>query len=222
MVRNILLKPALISLFALLANTGAHAEIIQYNFTANNGYVALLGEGTLDPESIAGGLREGDTLHGTISYDTEKPADLIQEDPDLSSALYMGNITLSVTFDRTGYTLSTTDAYASKTDGHSTQPWNYGDTLQISGPVEFFLSNLFGTAFSDTKLPTTLSLVDFDEANVRFSYYSPTEYNWLAFNTQLTSLTRVGEVPEPATYSLLALGLGLMGVAARRKSRPAA
>jgi len=219
--QNKLLKPALFSLLTLFASAGAHAEIIQYNFTANNGYVALLGAGTLDPESIAGGLRNGDTLHGTFSYDTEKKADLLQEDDDLSSALYLGNISLSVTFDRTGYNMSYADATASVWDGHSTQSWAYNDSVQISGPVEFYLANYLGTAFSGTGLPVALSLADFDEARIIFAYYSPTEYNWLSFNTELTSLTRVGEVPEPATLSLLGLGLGLLGISARRKNRPA-
>ena len=223
MIRKKLLKPVLLSLLTFLASTSAHATLVQYNFTANNGQVILLGNATLDPESVFGGLRNGDSLHGTISFDTEQASDFLLEDPDLSIAHYTGNISLNITLDRTGYSLGDNDTSAWLTDGHSTQPWSYVDKFIVGGQVALHLMDESGTALSGTGLPSALSLSSFlAEARVNFSYYSPTDYDWISFNADLTSLIRVGEVPEPATFSLMALGLGLLGVSVRRKKRPAA
>jgi len=214
-----LLKSSVISLVTLLSTTSAQAERVQYAFTANNARVFSFGNGSLDPETIAGGLRNGDAVHGTFSFDTEAVPDLDQQSADISQGLYRQNISMNVVFNRTGYSLGSDSASISKVDAHSTQTWTYADIFRVEGPAQVLLTRYDGKAFSDTKLPTSLDLSSFDAARFYYDYYSPTEFANVAFSADISSLTRISAVPEPATYGMFGLGLGVLGLALRRRSR---
>nr|WP_255484643.1 PEP-CTERM sorting domain-containing protein [Duganella sp. 1224] len=105
-------------------------------------------------------------------------------------------------------------------DGHSTKPWSYYyDSFAVDGPAQLFLRRGNGDVFSDTSLPTSLSLSSFDDAKFYYFYYSPTDFAWVAFTAQITTLNRLATaVPEPTSYAMFGLGLCLLGLVLRRKS----
>jgi hypothetical protein len=77
-----------------------------------------------------------------------------------------------------------------------------------------------GSVFSSTQIPTSLNLSDFASANFFFSYADNGYLTRVEVGGHLTSLQLISApVPEPTTISMLLAGMGLIGVAARKKRR---
>lgn len=83
------------------------------------------------------------------------------------------------------------------------------------------LSDSSGTVFNSSAIPSALPLDRFSNATLDYSWLIYSSGDQFHFNADIVSLTPSpgATVPEPATYTLLIAGFGLLGFTTRRRKQ---
>ncbi len=202
---------------ALMVAGAAQAAAVTYTFG-----------GTLDTSNVPS-LAVGDTFTGTLTFDSSSI--------DLGGATYDTNISISGTVN--GLTFSSTSPCASC--GGISVSDNIGGMdrfiatsyfggsiyAPVTGPSVDGFANYFlrlvlddtnSTAFGSNALPSNLALSSFDKTYFSFSFLDVNANEHDAYGPLSSlSLTATPPVSEASTSAMLALGLGALGVAARRR-----
>ena len=203
----------------------AYAELVTFQVTATVDTVD-------DPNWLLGGsILVGDTLEGTLQYDTSLP-DL---EPDANLGTYFasppGGSFIEGTSSASGFfeTIDFFDAVVGNGPTSGDEDFVVffatGDTTPstlVHPSVDWVdlavvLYDFDGTVFSNDSLPTTLDLAEFELAEVELT--SEDDQNFIYAVT--ATITDIAQVPEPSTLLLgavAAIGL-LLGTHVRRTQR---
>lgn len=222
-------------LVCLAAGT-AQAGMVTYRFTASIAWMneADLGSGgfpDVDHSTLPGTLiKVGDTITGTISYDTGAALSAFQPTPfpDLRSAIYDpgAHEFITYTIDRTGYTFCSDPAlrqfaYYQVSDAVANPAGVIGDSFSASminaddsfeRDVRLIVKDADGAALQDTAMPPQLDPTRFREGQLTGGFTRRRDNAWMGFDADITSLA---EVPEPAVPGLLLAGAAGMAVVGR-------
>jgi hypothetical protein len=224
------MKAIKLSLLALmLVASAGHAEIIKYNFTAHGTSVNY---GSTNPGDFPAGaasylLPQNSTLSGSFFYDTNLQA--TYSGPNYNDYISTTGIGINLS-SSAGYQFAnnvTAEFYEPAVHVDDSNPQDLirinaaeVDSHGIGNDVTITLSGKSLLSLTQSSLPHSLSLNDFTgEVVIYWGDGAGKEFNYLA---TMDSLTLAAAVPEPETYALLLAGLGLIGVARRRKQQAAA
>jgi len=211
-VRRLLAVSVLATQF-LLAAESARAAIITYNFTGT------VTQNLNNPYGVTAGV--GTAVSGSFTYDTGA----LDTYPPSGQGQYAQPVPpadLSILFSATG-DVAVADILMGTVVQDSTNDFfqiyansNVGSVN--SSPVTGFRSfigliDTSGTAFGSDSLPAALTLAAFDITSGEFQ--DANDPNTAVIRYSIDTLV----VPEPASLSLLALGLGLLASRLRRGRR---
>ncbi len=206
----------------------AQAVPVKYEFTAQVGVITLNDPNNIVPDFTAG-LSTGDIISGSFSYDTDTPSLGVSGQTEDYAGTAQFPMRLTVNFPAAfplmfeGINGSPFELQVNITN--DSRPTIPTDIFQIRDPetnqespglLPFVDLNLNGMGvFSDTSLPFTLDLADWDTATLLVGMVerSATSANLGSRAVSATVLT-LTQVPEPGTLALLAIGL--LGLAWRR------
>ena len=161
--------------------------------------------------SLIGVAASANAADIAAQYDADSSTDLAQVYTFQSTGLKNGTFNDWISFSVENYgdlsaslsgagskaiTFTAFNLYSSKTDS---TPLSVGDLLQYSAKLAY------GGIEVDSISPATYWI------NVKGTYTGVASYNG--------NITLTAAVPEPSTYGMLALGLGLIGFAARSRSK---
>lgn len=219
----------------LVAAASAHAEQVTYEYTAQiwmfYNYDSLNIQ-ISHPTSWAlpgGTVAVGDTFKGRFSYDTSTPLRF-----DYNT--YAGNApnnSATAKFDASNvsYQSSNTDtAYPPKIDLADNAQYlrdylkitTYATkTPEYSFDLSFDFRDSSQTGINGVNIPTDLQNF-FGTAYFGYKKQTATSNFYILGLADITSLRLVSSVPEPETYGMLAAGLALVGIQARRRRKQAA
>lgn len=197
----------------------AQAKIVTYNFTGEISALSITGsnaDGAYTSVPLDGvTLTLGQTFHGQFSYDTAVTLTPIHPKhssaPSLNSSASIAVDQVDHTFlstQNTGFYTPTIDVYG---DGLSMRHYKLKGQSVYSMEIAFYGNN----QPQEGVVPDALRLADFARANVFYSYWDFSSSIQTSSISKITSLDRVAEVPEPASYALLLVGLLTMGAAWR-------
>lgn len=227
------MKKLSILLLGLLTAGLAHANLVTYEYTAR--FLTLtesnpaLGDTDVTTSSLTGfPITVGDTLHGTFTLDTATPL-LSNSGAYNIYAAAAGQNAFAAIFNST-YTLSSAIA----SPGLATEnrlPGQGQDAVYLgvsrdlpTGGLESLgltFSDASATALSYNHIPD--SLATFAQGTFVYLYTTGMAPHALGLTARgdITSLTMVSSVPEPATYMLLGAGLGMLAWRRQRHARSA-
>ncbi len=199
----------------------AMADPIRYAFTAEvNGFTADSGYDS----SYTGPVVVGDTVTGFLQYDPD-----IGGDPRTNGgasrvlSAQVGNASLF--YDGIGNFINISNDRSVLSAGSST--FNNVDAFQItidlqgeaadlgySPGINIYLIDTDQSVFSDTSLPATLSLVDFEEGLLSIRWISYRDglrrsNEGFSLSADILTLTEVA-VPEPTTLAVMGAGVALL------------
>ena len=207
----------------LLLSQLAHAEILTFQYTAKVSNIEE-NDNAVQSSSFAGGqISLGDSMTGTITYDTALPvvsrydygfSTDITYNPLNSLELSMQIPTGGVNFEANYYTFAGTSYHpkgSSYTDTFSAGAYRYL-YMPNGGMSQEVLVVAFGdsthTKFSDN-IPG-LNALGFDSNSIRYQYVG--QQKSLNLQGTITDLRAIQSVPEPETYAMLLAGLSLLGL----------
>lgn len=222
-----------LSLFFILT-TSANATVVAYDFTASindlyqvdpsNGFShtpLTSSEGATTGKIIS----FGDKIVGRFTYDTSTALSYTwhtYDAPTEAANAYSYNDGPQNSFH---YTLApsgqtfTTLASEPTMIGVENHPFGY-NVFSIGGACNGvtcsgfrFIDNTT-TAFDNGQISGNLTLANFVSADLQSAWFRPSDHMQIGYKAQIESLTLV---PEPHTYGMLLIGLGLCAVAVRRK-----
>jgi hypothetical protein len=218
----------------LLVSSLGQAEVLKFNFTAHGTSIDDLGPA---PAGALALLPATSTISGSFFFDTTLVATASGNNADGTS--YADYYSVS----KVGVTLSSSAGYAFHnnvteeyyepavhvTNVLSTSPEPY-DLVNVTAAMNdgsggthdigLMLSDRhLGATLTDNSLPLSLSMDNY--SGTLFIFWNDNAGKTFKFNATLDTL-QLAPVPEPHTYAMLLAGLGLLGVAARRKQRRAA
>jgi len=225
--------------FALVGTTifiaSANANVLTFSFDATYNAAESAANTSGDTSRLTDytpGLVNGQTYHGTFSYDTSAPPSLFPA-PGEVIAQYPG---ATVTFSIPAHTFSISSGIAEVKDAITVdvdsffafQPGTLvstvsGHSLFLGFGVEFISSSM--SLYSSTNLPTQINLADFSSAVmaiVQDDYLGSGRVGHSVLDFDITNLSEVSSTPLPATFPLFATGLGALGLLGwRRKQKNA-
>jgi hypothetical protein len=203
---------------ALMVAATAQAAAATYTF-----------DGTVSRSDIAE-IAIGDAFSGSFTFESSSS--------DLGSGIY--DIDMVINASVHGYFFSTTSpcdtcggvSVVDNPAGQGTDRFKVSSYLQypiyapVTGSSLGGLSNYFlsltlddstGTALSAQGLPSNLALSSFDSTEFNFAFLSGVSGLYVTGPLSNLTLAYSAPVPEASTSALLALGLGAVGVATRRR-----
>lgn len=233
---------ALSALLFAAAAVPAQAALVKYEYTATvtNLYEidALTGSNSaVDTSNIPGStFAPGDSWSGTIVYDDQMPLFPHIQPPQPeggSHRVHMGYIHSTISNAQTGFTfagvpnqvpganMQVYDVPAGEgADFVSLHDYHYGAPGSAVELGWFQFVDEEGSILGATTDPASISLTQFPYAFAHYAFNHGSAH-MQAF-ARITSLTRVdiqSPVPEPATYGMLGLGLGILAFLSRKQQR---
>jgi hypothetical protein len=233
-----------LALAALFLSASAHAEIVQYNFTAQGTSLEWgppCGRYYCPPVSSYGDhhlatmLNATSTISGSFFYDTElktlghyesngRSTDYYQDFNRIGSSFvsdtgfhYANNDTRDVTKPQVSVNNEAPSSLWVR-DGVTIDTWQVDRYGASEGLSLEFRSKVGNGLLSDSSLPGTLSLDNFD-GKVSLFWSNGGPYQFFYANITSLSLAPVTTVPEPATYAMLGAGFACLALAKRRQRR---
>lgn len=217
-------------LFGFSVTPLAHASVISYDFTA---YIdsmfkydaAITKSTTVTSSTTLGALvSDGDTIHGHFYYDEAMPLGPYQpaQPPQGSYQIYYGQGGLDYSIDQSGLQYLSGGGWSILQVANNANSFGW-DTFSLyteiaGGTTILNLYNTAGTAFNDSSIPSMLPRNQFGIAFLESGWvFSGGDQFHLTMNIASLTPTPITTVPEPATYTMLLAGLGLMAFAGRRK-----
>lgn len=208
----------------------ANADIITFEYT---GTINTLRETNLDTgvsravvssSIVPGRIRVGDDFHGTFTLNTH----LALDSSTPHSAWYTDMspnqpyvAPTSITFDKTGRSFSSAAVAPTIVVHHTPGLYDFLRILPTWGNnrnLSFDFSEPSAAVLPNLSIPSDIHVGDWTKANAALYWLDDAHANYLMMDGMLTSITKVSSVPEPESYAMLLMGLGLVaGVAARRK-----
>lgn len=231
-----------IPLACALSMSAAHAAPVTYNFT---GTINMLMEqqsngGFLNvayAELGGSHLALGEKVVGSITYDAAN-AEFLSDDsaPGAPNSNYSYNVpTFSLQYktESGGYSFSnfpgsagsatTFDQPTGDTVGFQTASFNQQLGLDLLNQVFFGIADPSGQLLSSATLPASFGSAGPGTASSVTGIFRTTDFgSQINYSATMTSLTPVVmAVPEPETYAMMLAGLGMLGMAARRRKNQA-
>lgn len=226
------LKAMSLLLLGLMSSASQAVEYVKFAFTAHG--TDVQSSGGTPAGSPASLLNLGTAINGYFYYELGTP--YTSSDPNGTGGTvswYSNPNTIGIKFtSSTGFSFAPNssayfDPFITVDDSSSSAPdprdkiWVGAAEHTASGAdqdVELFLADKHNAGtFGSSVLPTSLSGSDYDGALTLF--WSDNNGHTFRFVATVDTLTQVAAVPEPETYAMLLGGLGLVGVAARRRQR---
>ena len=215
------IKASLAAVVTALAFGSAQAEVVTFEFTATVSGIFQFDPSLpllADSVNVLGStIRNSETLHGTMSYDTSAPIWVIQKRAAVPLVFYkdMGSMTLTF-HDGLHFDSAATAETPQISVGDNSTTYRGADTFGFSTAsritaeqnASLFLVDRSGTALGSTSLPSDLDLSRFNQRTLY--YYFGSGEQAIEVDATITSLQLLSAVPEPDTYLMLAGGLGLL------------
>lgn len=222
-------KSALACATALLLSSAAHAALVTVEYKVPVNWMSVETATSVDfPTSndLPGfTVAVGDILTGRFTYDDATPL------TESTSGIHAtGEVAHSLTFGEHGPTIAFTDPLALQTNhlfGRDSLNL-FGDAYYGSGsPTRISVVSYFAAPLGTTTPGTLPSAQDWQQYHAARPTSSVELYMYrdgttFSLSGDHISLQVLPSVPEPATWGMLAAGLGLTGWAAQRRKSPAA
>lgn len=201
---------------------GAQAAPVTYQFTANVTKVT-------NDIGLLGAVSAGDILTGKFSLDPSDTPTSTSGDtssyvsPNSSFSATVSGVTISRKIDNINvsndspFFYDRLDMFGGGSDDSGTGLGYGSSSLSL-----LFRNQTNPDTLTSPSIPSVFSFSDFDDKrNLALFYFtgfrSPGDFTaWDGINADITSLQRVTPVPLPAGLPLLAVGIGLLGLAGRR------
>lgn len=231
-----------IPLAGALSMSAAHAAPVTYNFA---GTINMLTEQQTNGAFLSvayaelGGshLALGEKVIGSITFDAAN-AEFMTDDssPDSPNSNYSYNVpTFSLQYqtESGGYSFSsfpggpgwatTSNQPTGDAVGFQSTSFNQQLGLDLLNQVFFGIGDPSGQLLSSAALPASFGAAGPGTASSVTGIFRTTDFgSVINYSATMTSLTPVVmAVPEPETYAMMLAGLGMLGMAARRRKNQA-
>lgn len=231
-----------LAICALLQMNLAQATVLTFDFAATisdiweykSGQITHVNSSNMPSVTVANGY----TITGQFTYDTLTSLSAYQPAPQQAGSYILysspgkaNNLSLTITQSALSFA-SNPDSWQFLIQvANNASAFSGSDILSVSAssaysPFSFqtVTVNLFdstGKAFADAKLPTALSLPSFTYSNIDYGWLNQSDGSQMHANGAMTSLTLrpASLVPEPASFGMLLLGIGLLSCFVRNRSR---
>ncbi len=182
---------------ALCAGHAADAAIVSMDYS-----------GTVSHEGTAPVVATGSVARLVFSYDDAAPVAR-----SIPGADFFGDYAVTATLYINGRQVPFQAIYPSTINMHYDN-FRFASYASPDFTAIVYFGDSDGTTISAGALPTAAQLAAFTEASLSI-------YDEEGYDTFALSPTPAAAIPEPASWAMMVLGLGLVGAAARRR-RPAA
>ena len=231
-----------IPLAGVLSMSAAHAAPVTYNFSGTIASLSALQSngGYEDVANAAVGathLAMGEKLFGSITYDAANAQFMMDDSQsELPNSNYIYNLptfSLQYTTESGGYSFSSVPGATGSamtfnqptfdTLGFEPSSFSRQLGLDLMSSVFFVIGDPSGQLLSSAAMPASFdSAGPGSEASVSGTIRTTESGALIYYSANMTSLTRaVTAVPEPETYAMMLAGLGMLGMAARRRKNQA-
>lgn len=217
----------------------AQAAIVAFDFTATSNYMyeydASSNTSTFINSSTMPGALVSDvnTIHGHFYYDQAMPLGPWQpaQPAQGSYVAYGGQEGLDFSIGQSGFQFASGANPGALLVANNASSLNgidnfgfgiYPNDLPGIWQIAILdLSDSSGTVFNSSAIPSALPLDRFSNATLDYSWLIYSSGDQFHFNADIVSLTPSpgATVPEPATYTLLLAGFGLLGFITRRRKQ---
>lgn len=232
---------AIVASFALAVwSVPAQSEVITYAFSGMIGSMfehdhATNVNTTVGSSSFAGALVSlGDSVHGTFSYNTDAPQSPYYQPTPPATGTYLvylpdsavSHISFQVGSGSVRFQSGQTPIAIVGNDNSNGLGWDifYLSASKAYDPVMFQDANIAlydktGAAFSNGGMPTSLNLNMFHYKTLSAGWLRQADGDQMHFDVTLATLSPlVSSIPEPQTFALIILGLGMISFVTRRRA----
>jgi hypothetical protein len=232
----------IVVIFATTHANITQAAILTYDFTATiskiweykGGQITYVNSSNVPGVTVANGY----SITGQFTFDTQTPLSAYQPAPPesgsyilYSSAGRVNNLSLTIQQNILSFE-SNPDSWQFLVQvANDASTFSGSDILSVSAasaysPYSFQSAtiNLFdstGRIFANAQLPTNLALPSFSYSNIDYAWLNQSDGSQMHANGALTSLTLrpASPVPEPSSWRMLLLGVGLLSGVIKIRSR---
>lgn len=169
----------------------------------------------------------GDRFFGSYVYESDAPYVLSQDGFQAVHLLSVSQFQLSINDFRLPNALTplVSGSYSTVNDRNGIDSFYATASYSLASlfaSVDFHLLDTRGLLLDDFSVPTALRLRDFDYTALNFAMLRRTDGDQIHYNGSIDTLsTRLMEVNEPASHSLMVAGLLLAGWIGQRRKAPA-